>query len=236
MTADLDEERDFLLRSLRDLEAERDAGDIEEADYIELRDDYTARAAEVLRLLGNTGRDPTPPAQKSSRGWRKRVIGAVLVVVIAGLAAWGVASSAGQRLPGQSVSGNITPTADPRLAKARDLIGQQKILDAVKLYDQILKDDPNQPEALTYRGWLVRLAGLPDDGLKYLDRAVAADPAYPDARVFRGIIQLRDKNQPAAAVTDFCAFMANNPPQQMVALVQQPLDEALKATGKTACP
>ena len=134
------------------------------------------------------------------------------------------------RLPG-----NITPAADPRLAKARTLVGQQKILEAVKLYDQVLKDDPKQPEALTYRGWLVRLAGLPDDGLKYIDRAVAADPTYPDARVFRGIIELRDKNRPAAAVTDFCAFMANHPDPQMASLVQQPLDEALKATGRTAC-
>src|SRR2546430_16201780 len=172
MTTDLHEERDFLLRSLRYLEAERKAGDIEEADYIALRDDYTARTAEVLRRLSDQeGRIPTQTIQKSGG---KRLIGAVLVVVVAGLAAWGVASSAGERLPGQSGSGNITPTADPRLAKARDLISQQKILDAVKLYDQILKDDPKQPEALTYRGWLVRLAGLPDDGLKYLDRAVAA--------------------------------------------------------------
>ena len=233
MSTDLHEERDFLLNSLRDLEAERNAGDITEADYTALRDDYTARAAEVLRLLRNGSQAPPAIAQKS---WRKRVIGAAVVVVIAGLAAWAVASTAGERLPGQSVSGNITPTADPRLAKARDLIGQQKILDAVKLYDQILKDDPKQPEALTYRGWLVRLAGLPDDGLKYLDRAVAADPNYPDARVFRGIIELRDKNQPAAAVIDFCALAAQNPSQDIMSMVQQPLDEALKATGRTACP
>ncbi len=47
----LEEERDFLLKSLEDLEAERAAGDISEADYVSLRDDYTARAAEVLRAL-----------------------------------------------------------------------------------------------------------------------------------------------------------------------------------------
>ena len=49
--ARLEEERDFLLTSLRDLELEREAGDIDELDHARLRDDYTARAAAVLRAL-----------------------------------------------------------------------------------------------------------------------------------------------------------------------------------------
>ncbi|HWG73313.1 MAG TPA: hypothetical protein VG184_04565 [Acidimicrobiales bacterium] len=47
----LEEERDFFLRSLRDLEAERAAGDMDEVDYQALKDDYISRAAEVLRRL-----------------------------------------------------------------------------------------------------------------------------------------------------------------------------------------
>jgi len=47
----LEEERDFFLRSLRDLEAERASGDIDEGDYMALRDDYTVRAAAILRQL-----------------------------------------------------------------------------------------------------------------------------------------------------------------------------------------
>src|SRR5690606_11549803 len=49
--AALEEERDFLLRSLDDLEREHDAGDVDDADYAELKDDYTARAAAVLRAI-----------------------------------------------------------------------------------------------------------------------------------------------------------------------------------------
>ena len=49
--AALEEERDFLLRSLRDLDAEHDAGDIDDVDYETLRDDYTVRTAVVLRAL-----------------------------------------------------------------------------------------------------------------------------------------------------------------------------------------
>ena len=48
----LAEERDFLLSSLRDLDAEHDAGDIDDVDYETLRDDYTVRTAQVLRAIG----------------------------------------------------------------------------------------------------------------------------------------------------------------------------------------
>lgn len=56
------DERAFLLRSLRDLEEERDAGDLDPVDYEALRSRYTARAAAVLRALAG----PVPPAGPAS--------------------------------------------------------------------------------------------------------------------------------------------------------------------------
>jgi hypothetical protein len=57
----LEEERDFCLLSLRDLEAERDAGDIDAGDYVALRSSYVARAAAALRALGtDEGADAHP--------------------------------------------------------------------------------------------------------------------------------------------------------------------------------
>jgi hypothetical protein len=47
----LEEERDFCLRSLQDLEAEHSAGDLDDADYRTLRESYVARAAAALRQL-----------------------------------------------------------------------------------------------------------------------------------------------------------------------------------------
>ena len=61
--AALEEERDFLLRSLRDLEREHDVGDVDDHDYEVLKDDYTARAATVLRSI-ETRRLPGCPC-----GW-----------------------------------------------------------------------------------------------------------------------------------------------------------------------
>jgi hypothetical protein len=47
----IEDERDFCLRSLRDLDAEWEAGDIDAADYRALKDAYTARAAAALHAL-----------------------------------------------------------------------------------------------------------------------------------------------------------------------------------------
>ena len=66
--AALEQQRDFLLASLRDLDREHDAGDLDDIDHQTLRDDYTARTAEVLRAIDKTARLPAdsngrvPPA------------------------------------------------------------------------------------------------------------------------------------------------------------------------------
>ena len=65
LSSDLDalkEERDFLIRSLKDLDAEHEAGDIDEVDYQSLKDDYTVRTASVLRAIEARS---APPRRKS---------------------------------------------------------------------------------------------------------------------------------------------------------------------------
>src|SRR5687768_12415156 len=95
-----------------------------------------------------------------------------------------VATSAGDRLPGDPAAGSITQTGPSGdLQRARALVGEGKVADAIKVYDDVIDADPQNAEALAYRGWLVRLAGkqandatLVDKGLAYVERAVAADP------------------------------------------------------------
>lgn len=225
-----DEELAFLLTSLADLEREREAGDIDDADYVALRDDYTARAAARLRGA---------PVETSPRRSWKPVAVALGVVAAAGLAGVAVARTAGERVPGQELTGGITETPNEKLARAASLAGQGKLLDAIKAYDEVIKEDPQNAEALAYRGWLVRLAGrqggdanLIDRGLEFVDRAIAADPGYPDARFFRGVILLRDKNDPAGAIPEFEAFINGGGAPEMRDLVQKELDEAKAAAAR----
>lgn len=284
---ELNEQRDFLLCSLEDLEAERDAGDLDDADYQALRDSYTARAAAVLRAIESAttsgtgpqtgagtspaagrgvdgaptsatgdpdgaGRaaataptaDPVtvairsqPPAARGAPGrrWVRPALTVAAVLALAGLAGTLMARSAGERLPGEAATGSLTSTgASSDLQRARLLIGEGKTLEAIKTFDKVLREDPLQPEALAYRGWLLRLAGraggdrsLIDSGMAFIERAVAADPTYPDAHFFRGIILYQDRRDPAGAVAEFRAFLANDPPEAMVPVVEDSLRRAL---------
>jgi tetratricopeptide (TPR) repeat protein len=102
----LEDQRDFLMKSLDDLELEHESGGIDDESYAELHDDYTARAAAVIRTLRD-GVDVTPPAPpRSSRRARQRVVLVVLVLVFAIAAGTSLAYALGARLPGQTSSGN----------------------------------------------------------------------------------------------------------------------------------
>jgi hypothetical protein len=76
--ARLEEERSFLLSSLRDLEREREAGDIDDLDYAALHNGYTQRAAEVIKLISR-GEAMLP--RRQSRPLTQRI--AVVVGVLA---------------------------------------------------------------------------------------------------------------------------------------------------------
>lgn len=238
--AELEREREFLLGSLRDLEAEREAGDLDDADYRALHDDYTARAAAVLRRIRTMEERPAPRGsapRPSSKRWQ-RVLAAAVVASTALAAVVGVLSLASGRQPGQPASGDIPTGVAGRLAQAHDLEARGEAVEAIKLYDSVLRDDPGNVEALAYRGWLLRLAGLTDEAQESLDQAVAIDPTYPDARFFRGMLLFRDLDDPQAAVAEFEAFLAADPPPEVAAPVLDILEqaEAAAAAGSEAPP
>ena len=103
--ATLEEERSFLLRSLRDLDAEHAAGDVDEDDYVTLRDGYTKRAADVMREIDD-GRAHLP--QRRPASWSRRLGVAAVVAAVAAGAGILVARSSGDRLEGEEITGDAT--------------------------------------------------------------------------------------------------------------------------------
>lgn len=114
--AELEAERDFLLRSLDDLETERAAGGIDDESYRRLHEDYTARAAATIRALRD-GETAAPAREPSSR--RRRVLVAGGVAAFAVLAGVALAAALGARLPGQTSSGNAPASAPSSLSSAQ---------------------------------------------------------------------------------------------------------------------
>lgn len=230
--AELEDERRFLLDSLRDLEREREAGDIDEDDYETLRDDYTARAAEVIRALeaddARPSRGPTRrrPPTAGKRQVSRRIVAGLLLLGMLAVAGGSVFVLAPDRQPGEPLTGSLPETAADRLALAHQLEAQGEAVEAIKLYDAVLREDPGNVEALTYRGWLLKLAGLTDRAQTSLDKAVSVDPGYPDARFFRGMLLYQDRKDAAAAIPEFEAYLSSNPPADTVGPVQDVLDRA----------
>lgn len=184
---ELEDERDFLLASLADLERERAAGDLDDHDYAVLKDDYTARAARVLRAL-DAGR--ATEVASPARDRRRTVAGAALVVLLALVAGVLVAQSAGRREPGDIATGDIRRSTTEKLNQAGRLLSTDPAA-AIAVYEEVLDAEPTNAEALTYKGWALTLSGRTSEGLSALLGAATANPRYPDVHAFLAIVFYR---------------------------------------------
>ena len=105
---------------------------------------------------------------------------------------------------------------------AERLAAESRLLDAVRLFDWVLESRPDDPEALTGRGWLVARTGDPEllaAGVAHLDRALELDPAHPAALVYRAFA-LNRQGDPEAARADLAAFDAlESQPADLVRLI-----------------
>jgi cytochrome c-type biogenesis protein CcmH/NrfG len=170
----LERERDFLLRSLDDLEREREKGTIDDESYQRLHADYTARAAAVIRALRD-GVDARPVAAPTSN--RRRLLTILGIVGFGVIVAVALAAALGIRQGDETSSGNsgerTTPTtlsmqarierlesavaANPddrasRLLLARFLEADRDYAGAIKQYDEVLARDPTNAEAEAQAG------------------------------------------------------------------------------------
>jgi len=211
------EELDFLLRSLDDLEAELAAGDIGADDYATLKADYTRRAADTIRAIESP---PEAVPIEADRSWVRVLAwlaGTLVVVALAGIL---VNQFSGTRGTSGSITGDIRTSTREMLGEAQQLAAAGDSEGAIEVYNEILELQPTNVEALTYRGWFLRLEGSTDEAQASVEEAVALDPAYPDARVFAAVIAA-DVGDDDAARAHLDAFDALDAPPIMRDLVAQ---------------
>jgi tetratricopeptide (TPR) repeat protein len=247
--AELEDERKFLLRSLVDLEREHAAGDVDDVDYHELKEGYTVRAAATLRAI-DEGRSSLPA--KPAPNWTRRglVAGGLVVAVL--VVWWALATWSAERTPGQQLSG-----LDPR-SQQQQLMAQARAIqfespgEASELYGQVLADDPDNVEALTYRGWTLALDAVQrgggtdasvvpqlQDALDSLLQATDLDPTYPDPKCLLGIVNFRMLRQAEAAQPWVEACLAANPPadiRELVEALSTDIESELAQPPATAAP
>ncbi|MGH1491388.1 MAG: hypothetical protein ACRBK7_18655 [Acidimicrobiales bacterium] len=229
--AALQDQLDVQLRSLDDLQAEFEAGDMDAGDYETLKDDYTVRVADTMRALNQ---------QNDLAGGRtKRRINPVAIVglvVFAALSGWLLARSTGERGINDILTGDISSTRQ-RVFDCQETAAGGEIVEALRCFDDVLLEDPDNPEALSYRGWYVvitapaadaagdagQAAQLLETGLTYLDRAVDIDPTFPDARAFRASVYDRQGNG-ALACAEVATLISLDPPPFFIQQTQGIVD------------
>jgi tetratricopeptide (TPR) repeat protein len=156
----------------------------------------------------------------------------VVVAVIAVGAGIGVAAWSGSREPGEQVSGRTVSSSEQQLAQAAQLAGDGKLDEAIAAYQAVLDENPEDVEALTYFGWLLRNVGvsqeddqLHDSGVHLIERATQLEPTYPEAWFFRGIIYLRDEDERDKAVDALRLALANDPIPEVESAARELLAE-----------
>lgn len=236
MSDELRDEQKFLLSSLRDLDKELEAGDIDQTDFDTLRDGYIARAASITRELEGADGVDSPPAR-----WLRRIVASTVVLALGlGGGMW-VAQNSGQRLPGQSSSGGIVESTATLLSSARQLNFSDPSK-AIELYSEVLKVDPDNPEALTYRSWILALTARSASGsvkqlalataVTDLLRAQTVDPMYPDAHCFLGIVYFRFLDNADLAQKQLAECQKQNPPAEVKSFVDAIVKEVNAAVNR----
>lgn len=177
--AQLEQERDFLMKSLDDLELEQDSGGIDDESYTALHDDYTARLAATLRSLRDDI-DVAPKEKPAPKGrTRKRVALVAGVVVFAILAGVSLAYAVGARLPGQMGTGDSQAKSNTMTASDKATLA--KLKQTITKLQQQVNASPDDYNLRLQLSLAYEQNGDPLNALKQSDSAIDIDPNRPEA-------------------------------------------------------
>ncbi len=248
----LADEREFLRRSLEDAEREHDAGDLSDEDHALLVARDTARLAEVEADLATLepereserveAEPPGAPERLPLPLWRKvGLVVACLLIVTGGVIL--VTHYVQARQPGQASSGSVTLSQaqliEQQLQQALALNNESQTKAALVLYDKVLSEDPSNPAALAYAGYLqwdvgsaASVPSLVKIGRAEIEKSIAVSPSYYEGHLFYGLVLENQDHNDAAAVVQFDDFLADDPPPDELPQVAADVAPAYQGVGQ----
>jgi tetratricopeptide (TPR) repeat protein len=164
----------------------------------------------------------TPAPRVRMALWRK-----VGIVVACGFIVLGavilVAHFVQARQPGQASSGSISQTQaqqiEEQLQQALALNNSGNVKGALELYNKVLGEDPSNPAALAYAGYLewdegsaAHVASLARIGRAQIETAIKDAPTYYEAHLFYGLVLANQDHNDKAAVVQFDEYLNDGPP------------------------
>lgn len=207
--AETPDPRDDMARAvsgLRDLEFARAAGTIAPEDHARLRG-----------LLERSAFTPEHADRGTPAPWRTLVIAALLSGVVAVLVVVSLPESAGDRAPGEPLTGTLPSgpslaelerraKADPadiptQLALGDGSLEAGDLRGAAAAYQAVLSRDSANISALDGLAIVLFRSGEPQVAQVALDRALALRPKDPDALFLKGLIQYQAQDYKGAVAT-----------------------------------
>lgn len=222
--------------SLRDLEFARAAGTIDAADEAALRSRIVAAAFAA----------PEGPA--AAAPVRTFVAAALMAAVAAVAAVAFLPSAAGDRAPGETITGSV-PAAAPstaelekkvaaapddiptRLALADAYQAEGRPADAAGQYREVLARDPRNVPALNALGQLLFASGSYDGALVAADRVLAVNARDADALWLKGLV-LYEQKKYAEAVKVWDVFLEAGEFHPAAAMVRRLYADAKQKAGR----
>ena len=229
--AALEEQRGFLRRSLADLERERAAGDLDDTDYESLRDDYQQRLDAVSAAVEE---GKVTLAIQSRRDPRRTAMIVAAVVAFALVCGFVVAQLAGRRGSGDEATGQILQTSRDQLALCLSQGFSGDVAKTIACYDDVLKIDPNNQEAKTYRAGIKVVAQGDLSSIGDLLAVAESDPSYPDVHAFLAVA-FDQIGRDDSALAELDKLAALHPAPLLLDLTSS-LRQRLEATTTTTAP
>ena len=192
-----EKEKDFLLKSLDDLDSELAKGDLTEKDYAQLSRNYKRR------LIKLTKQETRSIKESKLQNVNKTWFTVTFLVVLALISGIAIANSSGERTGSETITGSIRKSTVTKLQEAQQLLSDSDKWDeAISIYDEVLQDQPSNAEALTYRAWLRYRTGEDSDPqIRDWREVRILNPEFADAIVFL-TIALSDESRFSEALIE----------------------------------
>ncbi len=215
-----DHERTRLYQDLRELDFDREAGKLSDADYQALKERYERQAVRRLaESRESVAPDPEPEmTQTTDAGGRRRrwAPAAWAVALLAGGITLGLLlgqslrprtstedSITGDFMTGTGPQGISRPRAsgnpETALGRGQEAFRRQDFKTAIEAFRTVLGQDPGHPLANAYMGMVLAQAGHTDAALEALDRALSRTPNQPLALWAKGMILYQEGRDPDGA-------------------------------------
>jgi len=221
--------------SLRDLEFARAAGTIAPADHERLR-----------TLLERGAFVPHRETRSAPAPWRTLALASLLAGIAVVLVVIELPRAAGDRAPGESITGTVPagPTtselearakASPRdvptlLALADAYVSEDRVTEAVATYQAVLAIDKESVPALNGIGYMLFRSGELVGARVAADRVLTLRPRDADALFLKGLIQYRSEDW-RGAVDTWTVYLDVGEFHPGAAMVRPLYEDAKKRAG-----